>query len=46
MGTRVQNRDSHPQFRMHLEGRVSFVEMINPKKGARLRNVFDQIKWE
>jgi site-specific DNA-cytosine methylase len=45
-GTETQNRDGHPQFRMHLEGRVSFVEMINPKKGARLRKVFDQIKWE
>jgi RNA-directed DNA polymerase len=45
-GPETQNRDAHPQFRLHLEGRVSFVEMINPKKGARLRKVFDEIKWE
>jgi RNA-directed DNA polymerase len=40
-----QNRDSHPSFRAHLEGKISFVEMINPAKGKRLRTIFDQISW-
>jgi RNA-directed DNA polymerase len=40
-----QNREQHPAFRMHLEGRVVYVEMINPQKGARLRRVFEKIKW-
>ena len=42
----TQNRDGHSDFRAHLEGRVSFVEMINPAKGRRLRTVFDRIEWE
>jgi hypothetical protein len=30
---------------MHLEGRVAFVESINPGKGRRLRAIFDRIRW-
>jgi len=44
-GPVTQNRDGHPSFRRHLEGRVAFVEMINPKKGVRLRTIFDRIQW-
>ena len=35
-GLESQNRDHRPDFRSHLYGRVSFVEMINPQKGERL----------
>lgn len=45
LGPTSQNRDRHPHFRAHLEGRVGFVEMINPDKGERLRRLFDQIQW-
>jgi RNA-directed DNA polymerase len=45
-GPQSQNRENHPAFRSHLEGRVSFVEMINAQKGARLRKIFDKIQWE
>lgn len=45
-GPQTQNHDAQPDFCAHLEGRVSFVEMINPIKGKRLRRVFDQIRWE
>jgi hypothetical protein len=31
---------------MHLDGRVGFVEMVNPAKGARLRKIFEQIEWK
>lgn len=44
-GPASQNRENHPAFRMHLEGRVAFVEMVNPQKGARLRRIFDRIQW-
>jgi RNA-directed DNA polymerase len=44
-GPASQNRESHPAFRQHLAGRVAFVEMINPQKGARLRRIFDRINW-
>ncbi len=44
-GPESQNRGQHPQFRAHLDGRVSFVEMVNPAKGARLRKIFSNIVW-
>lgn len=44
-GEESQNREAHPSFRAHLEGRVGFVESVNPAKGARLRRIFDQILW-
>lgn len=45
-GPESQNHAAHRQFRSHLEGRVGFVEMINPEKGQRLRRIFDQIQWQ
>lgn len=44
-GAESQNREAHPAFRLHLDGRVGFVEMVNPVKGARLRKIFEQIVW-
>ncbi len=44
-GAASQNREGHPMFRAHLEGRVGFVESINPAKGRRLRRIFEQIAW-
>lgn len=46
LGPESQNREAHPQFRSHLEGRVGFVEMINPSRGKRLRTVLEEIKWQ
>jgi RNA-directed DNA polymerase len=45
-GPASQNRDAHPEFRSHLEGRLAFVESINTQKGVRLRRIFEQIRWE
>jgi hypothetical protein len=45
-GPASQNREGHPSFRSHLEGRLGFVESINPEKGRRLRRIFDEIRWE
>ena len=45
LGPETQNHDGLPRFRSHLEGRVAFVEMINPNKGKRLRVIFDRIQW-
>lgn len=44
-GPESQNREGHPSFRLHLAGRVGFVESINPAKGERLRRLFAQIRW-
>ncbi len=44
-GPASQNREQHPDFRAHLEGRVSFVALINPDKGQRLRALLTRIEW-
>jgi RNA-directed DNA polymerase len=44
-GPAGQNRDGHPRFREHLEGRVAFVESVNPSKAKRLRGLFEKINW-
>ncbi len=43
-GPDSQNREGRSRFRSHLEGRVAFVEMINPQKGRRLRAIFERIQ--
>jgi len=46
LGPESQNREAHPRFRLHLEGRVGFVESINPARGQQLRALFDRITWQ
>jgi RNA-directed DNA polymerase len=46
LGPESQNRDAHDSFRSHLDGRVGFVETINPAKGGRLRMLFEKIRWQ
>jgi RNA-directed DNA polymerase len=45
LGPASQNHDAHPHFRLHLQGRVAFVESIHPDKGSRLRRLFGRIAW-
>ena len=45
-GPESQNRDAHPHYRLHLQGKVAFVESINPAKGQRLRTLFEEIPWQ
>jgi retron-type reverse transcriptase len=44
-GPAGQNRDDVADFRRHLDGRVVWVEHINPRRGAKLRALFDRIDW-
>jgi RNA-directed DNA polymerase len=44
-GPDSQNREAHPYFRQHLEGKVAFVASVNPAKGKCLRALFDEIPW-
>jgi RNA-directed DNA polymerase len=44
-GPAGQNRAGVPDFRAHLLGRVAHVAALNPGKGARLRTLFDRIRW-
>jgi RNA-directed DNA polymerase len=45
-GAQAQNRAAHPHFRAHLDGRIGWVELINPSKGQRLRAIFERISWQ
>jgi RNA-directed DNA polymerase len=40
-----ENRKARPDFRAHLDGRVGWVEQVNPARGAKLRVVFEVIDW-
>jgi hypothetical protein len=44
-GPAGQNRAAVPNFRAHLCGRVAWVEQINPRRGAKLRLLFERIDW-
>lgn len=42
-GLESQNTTGHPDFLAHLQGRVAFVEQINPERGARLRSTLREL---
>lgn len=44
-GPTEQNRGGVEDFREHLRGRISWVESLNPQRGARLREEFERIRW-
>ncbi len=45
LGPESQNRERRPRYRAYLEGRLAFVEMVNPNKGKRLRETLEQVRW-
>ncbi len=45
-GPASQNRQHHPHFRVALQSHVAYVEQINLERGAKLRTLFEKIKWE
>ena len=45
-GAQTQNRTAHAHFRAHLDGRIGWVESMNPSKGQRLRAIFERISWQ
>lgn len=44
-GPASQNREGHPRWREHLEGRVAWAAQLNPPKAQRLRRWLDRIDW-
>ena len=44
-GPESQNREGHANYRAHLEGKVSFVESVHPKRGRKLRELLERIEW-
>ncbi|HEY1711247.1 MAG TPA: reverse transcriptase family protein [Rhizomicrobium sp.] len=44
-GPVAENRSAYSDFRSHLNGKVTWVENVNPARGAKLRTLFDSIAW-
>ncbi|MEQ1718861.1 MAG: reverse transcriptase family protein [Hyphomicrobium sp.] len=44
-GWRTQNLTAVTDFRAHLDGRISWVESVNPARGRKLRDAFHEIDW-
>ena len=44
-GPASQNRERHTAFRQHLDGKIQWVESLNPKRGRKLRDLFERIDW-
>lgn len=44
-GPASQNRDRRDNYQQFLAGRISYVLMVNPQRGKRLRQLFEQIAW-
>ncbi len=44
-GPADQNRTGHRNFRAHLDGRIAWVESVNPGRGHKLRAMFEAIVW-
>ena len=40
-----QNRQKHERFSEHLRGRIAYVAQLNPDRGAKLLELYDQIDW-
>ncbi len=40
-----QNRAGVADFRAHLLGRIAHVALLNPQRGERLKQIFEQIAW-
>jgi retron-type reverse transcriptase len=44
-GPEQENRDGLADFAAHLAGRVLWVESLNPRRGVRLRKLYEKIDW-
>jgi len=44
-GPESQNREGHADLRAHLRGKIAWVEGIDPRRGERLRSLFDRVDW-
>ena len=44
-GPASQNRENHPEFAAHLQGKLAWVRFIHPGKEAKLRAIFERIDW-
>jgi RNA-directed DNA polymerase len=45
-GPDSQNHTGLPHFRDHLQGKIAWVNFINPRRGGKLTRIFAQIDWK
>jgi RNA-directed DNA polymerase len=45
-GPAGQNREGHTDFRAWLQGRIGWVEQVNPRHATKLRALFAAISWD
>lgn len=43
-GLEAENRDQHPDFRAHLQGRIAWVAATSPRRGAKLAALFAAVR--
>lgn len=43
-GFEAENRSKSPHFEEHLRGRISFIHMVNPRRGEKLYHMLESIK--
>ncbi len=44
-GPASQNLHNHDDFKAYLQGKVTYVKLINPKRAVRLERLFARIDW-
>ena len=44
-GPETQNRELHPNFKQHLQGRIAQFRHLNPHQGYQLLIEFEKIRW-
>ena len=44
-GPASQNRENHPTFREHLQGKIAYWKTICPARAGKLESLFAQIDW-
>ncbi|MBK1856100.1 hypothetical protein JO972_14100 [Verrucomicrobiaceae bacterium 5K15] len=42
-GLDAENKNDHPSFLQHLEGRVEFIRQTNPRRGKKLQGMLDKL---
>ena len=43
-GLAAQNRDGHPHFEAWLRGKIAYVSMVDPDRGAKLAAMLAQVE--
>lgn len=44
-GATSQNKNNHENFKLHLHGKISYIQNINSEKGRKLLSTYKKIDW-